>query len=177
MNFHQSPRFSNGMAFFRSFFLICCFTVAGCFLPVDVKAIIPPEFAGDSDFVITQNMQGIDLKGYVFVKDDFRDVNLSEADLRGVVFNQSQLQGADFRESDLEDVVAFASAFDEADLRGANLTNALLMQSTFSNAQIEGADFSNAVLDLIQQKVLCSNAQGVNPQTGIETSESLGCTG
>ena len=69
----------------------------------------------------------------------------------------------------------FKSIFDEADLRGSNFTNALLMQSSFIDVRIDGADFSNAILDTVQKNMLCSLAEGVNPISGIETGESLGC--
>ena len=49
------------------------------------------------------------------------------------------------------------------------------MESSFDDALIEGADFTNAVLSRIQQKQLCSKADGKNSESGISTSYSLGC--
>ena len=41
--------------------------------------------------------------------------------------------------------------------------------------EIEGADFSDALLDREDQRRLCRDADGINPQTGIATRDSLGC--
>ena len=140
------------------------------------SAITAPELRGSSSYQeITEDMHGMDLKEKEFLKANLRDVNLSGADLRGAVINTTQLQGADLRDADLSNVVGFASRFDGADLRGAVLTNAMMMQSRFTDAQIEGADFTDAVIDLPQQRALCSSAAGVNPHSGISTRESLGC--
>jgi len=51
----------------------------------------------------------------------------------------------------------------------------MLMNSKFTGAEISGADFTDAVLDLPQQKALCSRASGSNPRTGVDTRDSLNC--
>ena len=164
-------------------FLRCLSIAAGCLLigvqmvwSAPAFAITAPELRGQRAVQdITADMHGLDLKEKEFLKADLREVDLSGTDLRGAVINTSQLQGADLRGADLEDVVAFASRFDAADLRGANFTNAMMMQSRFTDAVIEGADFTNAVMDLPQQRALCAFASGVNPRSGVDTRESLGC--
>lgn len=154
---------------------VCC-TLFLLLLVRPAQAITAPELRGQRAMQdISSNMHGRDLRQQEFLKADLRQVDLAEADLRGAVINTSQLDGADLRCADLEDVVAFSSHFDGADLRDANLTNAMLMQSRFDEALIDGADFSNAVIDLRQQRALCSRAKGINSRSGISTRESLGC--
>ncbi len=159
----------------RSIVLITLLIFGFFFSTSVVWAKTPPEIRNQDELVISPDMHGLDLKGLEFVKTDLRGVDLSGSDLRGAVFNNSQLQGANLNSADLEDVVAFASLFEGADLRDVNFTNALLMESTFSDALIEGADFTNAVLNRVQQKELCSMAEGSNKVTGESTSYSLGC--
>ena len=53
----------------------------------------------------------------------------------------------------------------------------LLMKSVFDGATIDGADFTNANLDLKTRKSLCERASGTNSQTGVDTFESLECSG
>ena len=146
------------------------------FIPVgEVFAKTPPEIRNQDELKISNDMHGKVLNGFEFVKLDLRSVDFGEADLSAAIFNNSQLQGTDLRGADLEDAVAFACDFEGADLRDANLTQALLMESHFDNALIDGADFTDAVISRIQQKQLCSIADGTNSSTGVSTRYSLGC--
>ena len=65
--------------------------------------------------------------------------------------------------------------FVATDLRNAVLTGIIASGSSFSNAQIEGADFTDALLDRDDQRRLCREADGINPNTGVATFDSLGC--
>ncbi len=160
---------------FRIFVVLLALLLISVFPLQEVLAKTPPEIRNQDELQISQDMHGKDLNGYEFVKLDLKNVDFGEADLRASIFNNSQLQGADLRSADLEDAVAFACDFEGADLRDANLTQALLMESSFEGALIDGADFTDAVVSRIQQKQLCSIADGTNSLSGIDTSYSLGC--
>ncbi|WP_320664389.1 pentapeptide repeat-containing protein [Prochlorococcus sp. MIT 1223] len=145
------------------------------FISSEAFAKRPPEIRNQEELQIKQDMSGLDLSGNEFVKFDLSGINFSQSNLAGAVFNNSKLVGADLNGADLSDALAYASDFDKADLRDVNFNGALLMESNFQNSDIEGADFTDAVISRIQQKQLCSIADGTNPSTGVETKYSLGC--
>ena len=139
-------------------------------------AITAPELRGQRSLQDLQpDMHGRNLQQQEFLKANLEGFDLSDTDLRGAVFNTANLQKTNLRSADLEDAVAFACRFDGADLSDAVFRNAMLMSSKFTAATIDGADFTDAVIDLPQQKALCSRATGVNPRTGVATSDSLNC--
>ena len=45
----------------------------------------------------------------------------------------------------------------------------------FSGATVTDADFSGALLDRVDQRLLCRDAEGTHPVTGADTRLSLGC--
>ena len=166
------------ISFFSRFRLLLPLSllILACCLPFsEVLAKTPPEIRNQDELMISNDMHGKDLNSFEFVKLDLRNIDFGEADLRAAIFNNSQLQGANLKGADLEDAVAFACNFEGADLRDANFTQALLMESNFDSALIEGADFTDAVISRIQQKQLCSIADGINSNSQVSTSYSLGC--
>ena len=86
-------------------------------------------------------------------------------------------KNSSFKSANMKDLIAYAVRFDNADLSDANLTNGELMKSVFDGATIDGADFTDANLDLKTRKSLCERATGTNSQTGVDTFESLECSG
>jgi uncharacterized protein YjbI with pentapeptide repeats len=91
------------------------------------------------------------------------------------VFNGTVLQGVNLHGVDFSNGIAYLAKFRNADLSEAVFTDAMMLRSTFDDVDITGADFTNAVLDGPQVKKLCAKASGINPKTGVDTRESLGC--
>lgn len=59
--------------------------------------------------------------------------------------------------------------------RVPDFTNANFVSAIFDGAEIEGADFTDSLIDRAATLKLCKVAKGVNPKTGVSTSESLMC--
>ncbi|MAV10319.1 MAG: hypothetical protein CMN96_02590 [Synechococcus sp. MED850] len=117
-----------------------------------------------------QNLANTSFAGAVGRGADFRDANLS-----GAILTQGAFAEADFRNADLSDALMDRADFAGTDLRNANLSGVIASGSSFSGARIEGADFSDALLDREDQRKLCREAEGINPLTGVDTRDSLGC--
>ena len=125
--------------------------------------------------VTTKDYSGQSLIGVQFNDATLEGANFSGADLRGAVFNGANLNRANFHGVDFSDGIAYISDLTGADLSDAILTSALMLKSKFRDANVNNADFSYAMLDKDQVLYLCGVASGVNPVTGVDTRESLGC--
>lgn len=129
----------------------------------------------DDAEISTQDFSGQNLREAEFSNNQLAGANFSEADLTAVVFNGVDLTGANLKNVDMTGGMAYLSSFADADLSGAILTEAMLLQSSLRDAKVTDADFSFAVIDKDQVKLLCETASGVNPITGVDTRDSLGC--
>jgi uncharacterized protein YjbI with pentapeptide repeats len=131
--------------------------------------------AFDDVAATTKDYSGQQLIRAEFSNARLNGANFSGADLRGAVFNGADLKAANFRGANFTDGIAYLSNLAEADLSDAVLDSAMMLKSSFRNATVTGADFTNALLDRDQILQLCKTASGVNPTTGADTRESLGC--
>jgi hypothetical protein len=156
--------------------LLClCFALQLTLQPIaeaaSSSAIRVKEFNG----VTVKDYSGQSLIQVEFSDTKLKGANFKGADLRGAVFHGADLSEANLQGVDFTDGIGYITNFDNADLTNANFTAAMLLKATFKGTNITGADFSGAVIDKEWIPQLCKVASGKNPQTGIETLDSLGC--
>ena len=176
--------------FFLSFiskkFTVLCLII--CAMAIPVKALDTSSGVGlqqkalfqeKIDYTLTnksgedfhnQDLSNTSFAGAVAKKTDFRNANL-----RGAIFTQGYFSGANFNGADLSDALMDSADFESVDFRNSILNGVIASGSNFNNAQINGADFTNALIDRKDKRELCLEADGTNPMTGIETSDSLEC--
>jgi uncharacterized protein YjbI with pentapeptide repeats len=155
--------------------VVFCFVVLMA-VPLPVMAASSAAIRAFDDVQAdTKNYAGQDLVKAEFANARLANANFSDADLRGAVFNGSILTNANLHSVDFSDGIAYLSDLSGVDLTDAILTSAMMLKSSFRGAKVDGADFSFALLDRDQVAELCKTASGVNPVTGADTRESLGC--
>lgn len=156
--------------------LIFCFVMLTA-APVPVMAASSAAIRAFDDVQAdTKDYAGQDLVRAEFANVRLANANFSGADLRGAVFNGSVLKNANLHSVDFTDGIAYLTDLSGVDLTDAVLTSAMMLKSLFKGAKVDGADFSFALLDRDQVAELCKTASGVNPVTGVDTRESLGCS-
>ena len=129
------------------------------FLPLIVGLLINPITANalypsdpSSVDVLKDDLHGADLHNTEYVKYDLSNQDLGEANLQGAYMSVTTAKNSSFKGANMTDLIAYATRFDNA-------------------------DFTDANLDLSQRKSLCERASGTNSQTGVNTIDSLECTG
>ena len=157
------------------------FIFVSCFLATPVWAasstsVTPSAFSEFSaEELRNKDFSGKNLQTVDFAKVDLEEADFSDSDLRGAVFNASNLAKANLSGADFSYGFAYLTNFDGADLTDSIFQETILSFSTFKDTKITGADFTLAVLEKWQVQQLCANAEGVNPKTGVDTRDSLGC--
>ena len=130
------------------------------------------------------NLDGADfssqnLKGVAFQQSIVRNANFKNANLVGASFFDATLDGSDFENADMTLANVELAQFNRANLKNAVVREMYVSGATLFEGikNIENTDWTDTFLRADQKKLLCNHptAKGTNPQTGVDTRESLMC--
>ena len=135
---------------FKRLFVFLPLIIGLLITPISANALYPSD--PSSVDVLKDDLHGADLHNTEYVKYDLSNQDLGEANLQGAYMSVTTAKNSSFKGANMTDLIAYATRFDNA-------------------------DFTDANLDLSQRKSLCERASGTNSQTGVNTIDSLECTG